>query len=101
MSGWIYLVHFERPYRHAQHYVGWTRELRQRFYRHTSDAPLRRGSALMRAVVAAGIGFKVVAVWSGTRTDERQIHQHRNNKRRCPVCRGEVSFESAPDLLHT
>jgi hypothetical protein len=97
--GHIYVVHFERPYRHAQHYVGWTTNLRQRFYRHTAESPLRRGSALMRAVVLAGIAFKVVATWPGTRTQERQIHRHHHANRHCPVCRGVVTFADAKDLI--
>lgn len=98
--GHIYLVHFERPYRHAQHYLGWTRELRQRFYRHVSTAPQRRGSALMRAVVGAGIAFKVVRVWPGDRAEERRWHDGGHLRRRCPICRGETTFSAAPDLIH-
>lgn len=99
-SGFVYVVHFERPYKHARHYLGWTRELKQRFYRHTSLAPIRRGSALMRAVVAAGIAFKVVRVWPDrTRYDERRKHGN-GHSQRCPVCCGRVSFEDSPDLIH-
>lgn len=24
MTGTVYLLHFDRPYRHARHYLGWT-----------------------------------------------------------------------------
>jgi hypothetical protein len=98
-AGYIYVVHFERPYQHAQHYVGWTSNLRQRFYRHTSDAPVRRGSALMRAVVGAGIAFKVVATWRGTREEERRVHNEHHVHRHCPVCLGVVTFAAAANLL--
>ncbi len=28
--GVIYMLHFDRPYRHAKHYVGWTADLLDR-----------------------------------------------------------------------
>lgn len=69
----IYLVHFERPYKHARHYLGYTGgTLRARFERHLALAPVRRGSALMRVVIEQRIPFKVVRVWRpGDRRHER------------------------------
>lgn len=97
----IYLVHFERPYKHARHYLGYTGlPLRERFRRHISNAKQRRGSALMRAVINAGIAFKVVRVWNnGDRHGERR-KKHDSHARRCPVCLGRVSWDNAVDLLH-
>lgn len=88
----IYLVHFERPYKHARHYLGFTDlPLPERFARHCSNAQKRRGSALMRAVMEAGIGFKIVRTWPGDRTRERQLKGN-SHARRCPVCQGKVSY---------
>jgi len=96
----IYLVHFERPFKHAKHYVGFTDvTLRERFKRHTSNARLRRGSALMRAVLEAGIKFKVVKVWDGDRNDERRVKIDGHSARRCPVCREEVTYAAATCYL--
>lgn len=93
--GTIYLVHFERPYRHAKHYLGWTGgTLRARFDRHTSMATIRRGSMLMRAVMQAGIGYKVVKTWRGDRALERRKKAN-GHASRCPVCRGEITYDQA------
>lgn len=95
----IYLVHFERPYKHAKHYLGYTNtSLKARFKRHLSLAAKRRGSALMRAVIEAGIEFKVVRTWPGDRIRERQL-KNRGHSRRCPICNGKVSYDTALDLL--
>jgi hypothetical protein len=91
----IYLVHFERPYQHARHYLGFTEgSLRERFKRHTSNAKKRRGSALMRAVMEAGIAFKVVRLWDGDRTRERRL-KNKGHKVRCPICRGETDWNNS------
>ncbi len=34
--GVIYMLHFDRPYQHAQHYVGWTDDLLDRLDQHAS-----------------------------------------------------------------
>lgn len=96
----IYLVHFEKPLKHAKHYIGFTDgTLRARFARHRSLARVRRGSALMRAVMEAGIAFKVVRTWPGDRDKERRIKVNGHSSKRCPVCLGEVSYNDAVDLL--
>lgn len=96
----IYLVHFERPFGHAKHYLGFTDlTLRERFARHKSLAKIRRGSALLRAVLEAGIGFKVVRIWpAGDRNEERRMKGN-GKSWRCPVCCGRITYEAAPDLI--
>lgn len=83
--GTIYLIHFHRPYHHARHYIGWTADLGERLARHASGD----GSPLIRAVMAAGIGWSLVRTWVGmTRRHERQLHNaHGHGPRFCPVCR--------------
>lgn len=91
----IYLVHFEKPFKHAKHYVGFTdKTLKERFARHMSLARMHRGSALLRAVLAAGIKFKVVRTWEGDRNEERRMKSG-GNSWRCPVCCGRVTYEKA------
>lgn len=98
--GTIYLVHFERPFRHAKHYLGWTGgSLAERFARHRSLAPLRRGSALLRAVFAAGIEFKVVRTWKGDRNRERRMKNDGHSARVCPVCRGHVRYDTVRCMI--
>jgi predicted GIY-YIG superfamily endonuclease len=83
--GTIYLIHFERPYRHVRHYIGWTMDLQARVARHHRGD----GSKLMRAVSAAGIGWQVVATWEGTRRDERRLKARKRAPDICTACRAE------------
>lgn len=86
VPGTIYLLHFERPYRHARHYIGWTKKncLNARLDHHRAGS----GSRLMAAVSAAGITFTIARLWTGTRNDERALKRKKNAPARlCPICR--------------
>ena len=83
--GLIYLLHFERSYHHARHYLGYTDDLEARVAEHRAG----RGSPLVAAAIRDGIEFCVAATWPGDRTEERRLHRYRNSPRRlCPICRG-------------
>lgn len=84
--GYVYLIHFDRPYKHARHYIGYSRDTVLREGRHRTG----NGARLMRVVTEAGIGWRVVRVWQGDRTFERSLKKRRNSKSLCPVCRGEA-----------
>lgn len=82
--GVVYLLHFETPFKHAQHYVGFCEKLSgvdSRLEYHANG----RGSRLMAAVTRAGIQWDIVRLWKGTRSDERAIH-NTSSRSYCPVC---------------
>src|SRR5262245_13452383 len=83
----IYLIHFDRPYRHARHYLGFVRteaELEGRIAKHRNGS----GARLLAVVNAAGIAWDVVRTWAdGDRSRERQIKDTRCVPDYCPVCR--------------
>lgn len=81
-GGVIYLIHFEEPYAHAQHYMGWTQDLAIRLICHR----MGRGARLMDVVTQAGIEWGVAAVFYGDRDEERRMKNH-GHGRRCPRCR--------------
>jgi hypothetical protein len=80
----VYLLHFDRPLAHAQHYVGIALD----------GDPLRRlaehlaghGSPLVRAVVEAGIRVDLVLSVPGDRRLERRMH-NRHGSGLCPICK--------------
>lgn len=82
VEGVIYLLHFERPYRHAKHYIGWTADLMARLAAHRSGA----GARLLAVLKSVGIGFECVRTWKGTRTLERRLKTLGGASRLCPVC---------------
>jgi len=87
VMGIVYLLHFDRPFGHARHYLGWAKSLDARLAGHGKA----RGSALMRAVAAAGIGWQLARTWPGDRHRERQLKNQGGRARLCPICQAETS----------
>ncbi len=84
----VYLICFDRPFKHARHYIGYCNDgeeaLESRIDRHRRGD----GSRLLRAVTAAGIGWKVVRTWpDGDRNFERKLKNRKKASELCPVCR--------------
>lgn len=78
-----YLLHFQRFYHHARHYLVYSDDLDARVAAHRAG----RGSPLVAAAVRDGIDFELAATWPGDRHEERGLHRYRNSPRRlCPIC---------------
>ena len=82
MDGTIYLIHFDRPFRHARHYLGWSSNFTRRLGHHRRGT----GANLLKHVNAAGIGWRVVRTWTGDRHLERRLKSQGGHARLCPVC---------------
>ena len=81
--GTVYLLHFDRRYRHAGHYTGWTTHLPERLANHL----IGRGARLLAVVQAAGIGWRLARIWPGaTRSFERALKRQGGAAHRCPLC---------------
>ena len=82
-AGTVYLLHFDQPYKHARHYVGWTaRNVKRRLAEHEAG----HGARLLAVVRAAGIGWQLARLWPGGRARERQIKRQGGHARKCPLC---------------
>ena len=79
----VYLIHFDRPYKRAKHYIGFTDNLDARMDCHRHG----HGSKLLKAVNDAGIGYRVVRTWDGDRSVERRLKNWKKASDLCPVCR--------------
>ena len=67
----VYLIHLDRPLKHARHYIGYTQDIEQRFHEHAYGD---KGSRFLHAVREAGIGFRVVNIGpAGDRPFERVV----------------------------
>jgi len=85
MTGTVYLLHFDTPYKHAKHYTGWAaspRSLKRRLAAHRRGD----GARLLAVVHAAGIGWQLARTWPGGRGRERQIKRQGGASRCCPLC---------------
>lgn len=81
-GGVVYLLHFLRPYRHARHYLGWTRDLPGRL----SEHEIGRGARLMQVITEAGIEWRLARLWPGGRREERRLKGRGGASRSCPLC---------------
>jgi predicted GIY-YIG superfamily endonuclease len=81
----VYLLHFDRPYRHARHYTGYTTDLQARLQLHRAGG----GARLLQVITRAGIGWTVARTWSGSRALERRLKRQGGASRRRPICRTE------------
>jgi putative endonuclease len=91
----VYLMHIEQPignpnnpHGQAQHYIGYTNKLGERWERHIRGA----GAAITRWCVRHGIGFAIVRTWGkkagASRRLERQLKNYHKARQLCPVCQG-------------
>jgi predicted GIY-YIG superfamily endonuclease len=87
----IYLIHFEKPYQHARHYLGFTTDLPARIADHRASV----GSRLLQVVNDAGIGWEVARTWKGDRKFERQLKRRKETPALCPRCAGDAAWKRA------
>jgi predicted GIY-YIG superfamily endonuclease len=80
--GTVYLIHFDRRYKHAGHYLGWTSDLAARLAEHARG----QGARLMAVIRDAGITWQLARTWPGTRRRERQLKKRGGASRFCPLC---------------
>lgn len=81
-----YLLHFEKPYHHAKHYLGWSPEPQGRVNAHVHG----KGARLTEVVHDAGIRMFWVRTWEGgDRKLERKL-KNLHGPRVCPICQGEA-----------
>lgn len=80
----LYLLHFDPPYRHARHYLGYSdrRDPFSRIAQHLAG----RGSPLVAAALAAGCRVLVADWWPGDRTRERLLKRRAHVPAWCPLC---------------
>lgn len=82
VMGTVYLLHFDKPYKHARHYIGWADDLGKRLKAHGT----KEGARLLQVLRAEGIGWQLARTWPGDRYRERQIKNMGGASRACPLC---------------
>ena len=81
----IYLLHFDRAYHHARHYIGSTGNLLRRLNEHRLGKS-SNGSPLIEAAREDGVRVTLVRLWHGSWELEYQLKAWHNGGRFCPVC---------------
>ncbi len=78
----VYLIHFEQPYKHARHYLGYASDVQARIQRHQAGT----GARLMEVIAHAGIHWHVARTWEGDQALEKALKLQKNSPRLCPDC---------------
>lgn len=96
----VYVLHFDPPYQHARHYIGYTpdpthtRRVREHMEMGT------KGSPLVRAALQAGCEVVVAAVYPGAGRDyEAWLKARRDTRRWCPTCGVFSKPEPSPERM--
>jgi predicted GIY-YIG superfamily endonuclease len=79
---YVYLIHFNEPYKHARHYLGSCDKLFARMQQHTRGT----GARLLAVIKDAGISWQLVAVWKGDKKSERAARNRHDRQSLCPLC---------------
>lgn len=81
--GTVYLIHFDKPYKHAKHYRGFCEgEVEDRLSTHVNG----NGARLLRVLNEAGIGYSVVRIWTGTTRQFERALKKKSTHSICPIC---------------
>jgi hypothetical protein len=82
----VYILHFDKPFHHSRHYVGWAKEptAETRINHHHNGTS---GVRYIEAALAAGVTFRVARIWpDASRNFERQLKNTHSTADYCPIC---------------
>lgn len=87
----LYLLHFDPPYLHAGHYLGYSDDIERRVAEHL--AANGKASPLVRAALHAGSDVTVARTWPRLgRREERRLKRQGGLSRHCPRCRATGNY---------
>src|SRR5205085_2158791 len=83
---YVYLLHLDRPFKHAKHYLGFSMNLEARLQCHRNG----NGARFMEVVSQAGIGFTLARLWRCDTWEEGRALERKLKKQHspllCPLC---------------
>jgi predicted GIY-YIG superfamily endonuclease len=89
----IYLLHLDKPLRHAKHYVGFADDLEARLERHANG----HGARMLQVCRERGISWTLARTWTGDRKFERRLKNRKDAPHICPICSGEAANNRAKE----
>lgn len=87
----VYLIHFEKPFKHARHYLGVTTDLNRRLSQHRNGG----GARLMEVITQAGIRWEIARTWNGGHSMEKRLKGWKSGYKLCPICKQERKINNA------
>lgn len=83
--GEVYIIHFDKKYKHCQHYIGFTTiGVKNRIAKHKAG----NGAALLRALNTHGVSYNVSVIFPNVPQEfEFKLKSWKNSKKICPICK--------------
>lgn len=89
----VYILHLDRPLKHARHYIGFAVDLERRIAHHRAGT----GARFTQVLHEQGIGFTVARTWDGAdKNFERRLKNCKHAADYCPLCSWERTREYHP-----
>ena len=87
MTWKLYIIHFNRSFHHARHYIGIAQDAKKRLKRHKAGD----GSRLVRAVIYTDIKIRMNVIgefedFSTAHQAEKVLKKKHSTKKYCPIC---------------
>lgn len=83
----VYLLCFDKKYKHAKHYIGFAHN-EETFKKRIEHHRKGQGARLMAVIAKAGIGFHVSRTWpEGDKNFERKLKNQKKASALCPHCK--------------
>jgi predicted GIY-YIG superfamily endonuclease len=90
----VYLLHLNKPLRHAKHYVGFAEsDLDARLERHASG----QGARMLAVCRERGITWRLARTWQGDRKFECRLKNRKDAPQICPFCAGPQAMNRAKE----
>lgn len=87
----VYVIHFDKPYKHAKHYTGIAINVEARMKKHRSG----QGARLMKIIKEHNIGFQYSIIKEGLTFSEAHAYEKylktkiKKPQRYCSICKQE------------
>lgn len=86
--GYVYILHFDRPYKHARHYIGYSNDDPEKEGGRIEKHRNGQGANLTKVLKENGIGFTLDRVWVDVdRNFERRKKKSGGGSRHCTICK--------------
>ena len=102
MNKYVYILHFDKPFHHARHYIGSANNVAERVAKHTSNPDVK----MLIAALQQGITFTVARTFRNNRvnghTKEYRIKRSGGVGKQglCPICNKEKK-QKKEDIANT
>ena len=100
MTWKVYVIHFDKPYKHAKHYTGIAINVEKRMKEHRGGY----GSRLMQVLKENNIGFRynIIAEYpsfSDAHAEEKRLKTKvKQPKKYCPICKENKLIKSFQEI---